>query len=53
MVVLCHMLGRRLVTLVEVTALEAGVRFAFTGGDGAVHGPVTITLSRASLAVPR
>jgi uncharacterized protein YndB with AHSA1/START domain len=31
------MLGRRLVTLVEVTALEPGVRFAFTG----VMGPFT------------
>ena len=31
------MLGRRLVTLVEVTALEPGVRFAFTG----VTGPFT------------
>jgi Polyketide cyclase / dehydrase and lipid transport len=31
------MLGRRLVTLVEVTALEPGARFAFTG----VTGPFT------------
>jgi len=31
------MLGRRLVTLVEVTALEPGVKFAFTG----VMGPFT------------
>lgn len=31
------MLGRRLITLVEVTALEPGARFAFTG----VTGPFT------------